>query len=502
MYIGGEWCDASDGKKADVINPSNGEAFAKVPLGTEEDTDRAIRAARESFESGVWRNMEPAERSRIMLDILKIFKEKAMDFATLETQNIGAPFSQSLMMLATSAQNRFEWFAKAANRVFEEPMPLFRGPAVAFPYIRREPIGVCAQIVPWNAPMILGAAMLGAPLAAGNSVVIKPSILTPCTLLDLVKIIDESEMPQGVVNVVTGTGQTVGEKMAAHPLVDKVTFTGSTTSGKRVLCLAAETIKNTTMELGGKSAAIFLDDVDLDLAVDASIWGCFMNAGQICYATTRALVPENLYDAYVEKITEKVKRIKVGDPMDPQTTMGPLVSEEQRKSVEGYIATGKKEGATLACGGGRPEGLEKGAYVEPTVFTDVDNRMTIAQEEIFGPVLCVIKYNGDEEAVRIANDSRYGLLGAVFSKNIERAIGIGEQLRVGNVWINEVHFMSLDLPYGGSKQSGIGRERGLHGLLNDYTETKSIQIDLGHSREQRAWYDLIVPKPVDSGTDD
>ena len=494
MYIGGEWCDASDGKTADVINPSNEEVIARVPLGTEQDADRAVRAAKEAFESGVWRNMAPAERSRILLDILKTFKEKAMDFATLETQNLGAPFSQSLMLLATSAQNRFEWFARAANRGFEEPMPLYRAPAAAFPYVRREPVGVCAQIVPWNAPMLLGAAMLAAPLAVGNSVVIKPSILTPCTLLELAKIVDASELPKGVVNVVTGTGETVGERMASHPLVDKVTFTGSTQSGKRVLSLTAETIKNTTLELGGKSATIFLDDVDLDLAVDGAIWGCFMNAGQICYATTRALVPESLYDAFVEKIADKVKRIKVGDPMDPQTMMGPLVSQEQRARVEGYVAAGVKEGANLACGGGRPKGLDKGFYVEPAVFTDVDNRMTIAQEEIFGPVLCVIRYKGDEEAVAIANDSPYGLLGAVWSKNIERAIGIGERLRVGNVWINEIHLMSLDLPYGGCKQSGIGRERGLHGLLNDYTELKSVQIDLGHTRAQRGWYDLLVPK--------
>jgi aldehyde dehydrogenase (NAD+) len=494
MYIGGEWCDASDGKTADVTNPANEEVIARVPLATDEDTDRAVRAARGSFESGVWRNMAPAERSRILLDILKAFKEKAMDFAMLETQNLGAPFAQSLMLLATSAQNRFEWFARAANRCFEEPMPLYRAPAAAFPYVRREPVGVCAQIVPWNAPMLLGAAMLAAPLAVGNSVVIKPSILTPCTLLELVRIVDASELPKGVVNVVTGTGETVGERMASHPLVDKVTFTGSTESGKRVLSLTAQSIKNTTLELGGKSATIFLDDVDLDLAVDAAIWGCFMNAGQICYATTRALVPENLYDAFVEKITAKVKRIKVGDPMDPQTTMGPLVSQERRARVERYIAEGAREGARLACGGGRPEGLAKGFFVRPAVFADVDNRMKIAQEEIFGPVLCVIRYKGDEEAVRIANDSPYGLLGAVWSRNIERAIAVGEQLRVGNVWVNEIHLMSLDLPYGGCKQSGIGRERGLHGLLNDYTEVKSVQIDLGHSREQRAWYDLIVPK--------
>ena len=494
MYINGEWCDASDGGVAQVINPGNEEVIAEVPLATAEDTERAIVSARDAFESGVWRNKEPAERSRILLDILNRFRQKAMDFALLETQNLGAPMSHALFTMVMSAQNRFEWFAKAANRVFEEPMPLFRSPAAAFPYVRREPIGVCAQIVPWNAPLLLGAALLGAPLATGNSVVIKPSMLTPCTLLELAKIIDESEIPKGVVNVLVGSGETVGETLASHPLVDKISFTGSSETGRRVLSLAASTIKNATMELGGKSANIFLDDVDLDLVVDGAIWGCFMNAGQICYATTRALVPESLYGSFVEKLVGKVKRIQVGDPMDPQTTMGPLISADQRRRVERYIEIGRREGATLACGGCRPKGLAKGFYLEPAVFTDVDNRMTIAQEEIFGPVLCVIPYKGDEEAVRIANDTKYGLLGAVWSRNVERAIGIGEKLRVGNVWINEVHLMSLDLPYGGCRQSGIGRERGLHGMLNDYTEIKSIQIDLGHTRAQRSWYDLIVPK--------
>ncbi|MEW6442489.1 MAG: aldehyde dehydrogenase family protein [bacterium] len=494
MYIAGQWCEASRGEQVGVVNPSNEEVFAQVPLGTEEDVDRAVHSAREAFESGAWRNSEPAERSRILLDILGRMREKSAALGRLETLNMGAPLAQSLMMLVPSALNRFEWFAKAANRVWEEPMPLYRAPAAAFPYIRREPIGVCAQIVPWNAPLILGAAMLAAPLAAGNSVVIKPSILTPCSLLELTKIIDASGLPKGVVNVVTGRGEAVGERLASHPGVDKISFTGSTESGKRVLRAAADTIKKTTLELGGKSASIFLDDVDVDLAVDASIWGCFLNAGQICYATSRVLVPEGWHDAFVKKLVEKVRRIKVGDPMQGDTMMGPLISESQRRSVESYIAVGQKEGARLACGGGRPAGVRRGYYLEPTVFTDVDNGMTLAQEEIFGPVLCVLPYKGDEEAVRIANDSRYGLLGAVWSNNIERAIRIGEQLRVGNVWINEVHFMSLDLPYGGTKQSGIGRERGLHGLLNEYTEVKSIQIDLGHSRAQRGWYDLVVPR--------
>jgi aldehyde dehydrogenase (NAD+) len=494
MYINGKWCEASDGNTVEVINPATEEVIAEVPLGTIEDAERAIHAAKDSFESGVWRDKEPAERSRILLDVFKEFQLKAQELTTLETQNCGIPIGQCALTMVASAQNRFQWFSKAANRVFEEPMPLYRAPAAAFPFIKREPIGVCAQIVPWNAPLVLGSALLAAPLATGNSVVIKPSILTPCTLLELVKIIDESEIPKGVVNVVIGRGESIGEVMASNPLVDKVSFTGSTETGKRVLSLAANTIKTATMELGGKSAVIFLDDVDIDLAVASAIWGCFMNASQICYATTRALVPAALYDVFVEKLVDKVKKIKLGDPMDANTAMGPVISAQQKKRVEEYIAIGQKEGAKLACGGITPKGLEKGFFIEPAVFTDVDNSMRIAQEEIFGPVLCVIRYDGDEDAVKIANDSRYGLLGAVFSNNIERAIGIGEKLRVGNVWINEIHLMSLDLPYGGSKQSGIGRERGLLGLLNDYTEIKSMQIDLGHTLSQRYWYDLIVPK--------
>lgn len=494
MYTNGEWCGASDGQTVEVINPATEEAIAQVPRGTTEDAERAILAARDSFESGVWRDKEPAERSRILLEVLKKFREKTNEFVALEVQNSGATIRQCGALMAAAAQNRFEWFARAANRLFEEPMPLFRRLAAAFPYVRREPIGVCAQIVPWNAPLVLGAGLLAAPLAAGNSVVIKPSILTPCSLAELIKIIDESEVPKGVVNLVIGSGETVGEVMASHPLVDKVSFTGSTEAGKRVLSLAAETVKNVTMELGGKSANIFLDDMDLEMAVDAAIFGCFVHAGQICYAGTRALVPASMHDAFVERLVEKVKRMKVGDPMDMATDMGPLISADQRERVENYIEIGQKEGATLACGGCRPKGFDKGFYVEPTVFIDVDNNMKIAQEEIFGPVLCVIKYDGDEEAVSLANDTKYGLLGAVWSKNIERAIGIGEKLRAGTVWINEFHMMSLDLPYGGYKQSGIGRERGLHGFLNEYTEIKSIQIDLGHSRAQRGWYALVVPQ--------
>jgi aldehyde dehydrogenase (NAD+) len=307
------------------------------------------------------------------------------------------------------------------------------------------------------------------------------------------KCIDESEIPKGVVNVIVGPGESVGEALVSHPLVDKVSFTGSTQSGRRVCSLAAEGLKNVTMELGGKSANIFLDDVELNLAVDSAIFGCFFHAGQICYSGTRVLVHASIYDSFVEKLTEKVKKIKVGDPTDFATDMGTLISEGQRKTVEEYVKIGKDEGAKLACGGERPKDLKKGFFFEPTVFVDVDNKMRIAQEEIFGPVLSVIKFEDDDEAVKIANDSEYGLLGAVWSGNVDRAIGIGEKLRVGNVWINSFHLQSLDLPYGGVKQSGIGRERGIHGFLNDYTEIKSVQVDLGHTREQRFWYYLVVP---------
>jgi acyl-CoA reductase-like NAD-dependent aldehyde dehydrogenase len=492
MYINGAWVGAADGKTTQVINPATEDVIAEVAVGNASDVQEAVSAAHNSFEKGEWRYKDPAERSRIMLDVLKKFREKGQGILPIEVANSGATIKQCSSFVS-SAQNRFEWFAKAANRVFEEPMPLFRFPAAAFPYIRREPIGVCAQIVPWNAPLVGGVGAIAAPLAAGNSIVVKPSTLTPLSILEFMKIIDESEIPKGVVNVVVGPGDTAGEALVAHPLVDKVSFTGSTESGRRVCELAAGGIKKATMELGGKSANIFLDDVDINLAVDSAIFACFYHSGQICYSGTRALVHASMYDAFVEKLAQKVKRIKIGDPMDFTTDMGCLISDSQRKGVEQYVTIGKKEGATLACGGGRPSGLKKGFFFEPTVFVDVNNSMRIAQEEIFGPVLCVIKYQDDQEAVEIANNSQYGLLGAVWSGNVDRAIGIGEKLRVGNVWINSFHLQSLDLPYGGCKQSGIGRERGVSGFLNEYTEIKSIQIDLGHTREQRFWYSLIVP---------
>jgi acyl-CoA reductase-like NAD-dependent aldehyde dehydrogenase len=492
MYINGEWVDAADGKTASVINPATEDVIAEVAVGNTTDVQSAVSAAHGSFEKGDWRYMDPGERSRIMLDVLKKFREKGQAILPIEVANSGATVKQCSSFVSSS-QNRLEWFAKAANRVFEEPMPLFRFPAAAFPYMKREPIGVCAQIVPWNAPLVGGVGAIAAPLAAGNSIVVKPSTLTPLSIVEFMKIIDESEIPRGVVNLVIGPGDSVGEALVAHPLVDKVSFTGSTESGRRVCTLAADGIKKATMELGGKSANIFLDDVDIDLAVDSAIFACFYHSGQICYSGTRALVHASLYDAFVEKLVAKIKRIKVGDPTDFTTDMGCLISEGQRKTVERYVTVGKDEGATLACGGARPKDLKKGFFFEPTVFTNVDNSMKIAQEEIFGPVLCVIKYQDDAEAVAIANNSEYGLLGAVWSKNVDRAIGIGEKLRVGNVWINSFHLQSLDLPYGGCKQSGIGRERGLPGFLNEYTEIKSIQIDLGHTREQRFWYSLVVP---------
>ena len=494
MYIDGQWCDASDGRTSQVTNPATGEVIATAPVATEEDTVRAIEAARRAFDSGVWSGMEPAQRSKIMLDLLAKFQEVVAELGELESRNLGAPIALATMVFAGTAQNRLDWFAKAAARSFEQPMPLFRAPAAAAPYIKRDPIGVCSQIVPWNAPLVQGIGSLAAPLAAGNSVVIKPATLTPCTMLEVMKLVDASDIPPGVVNLVTGSGPVVGELLASHPLVDKVTFTGSNEVGKRVLHLAADTIKNATMELGGKSANIFLDDVDIDLAVDAAMWGCFFNAGQICYTPSRALVHESMYDQFVEKIAAKASRIRVGDPAEFDTQMGPLISEGHRATVENYIAIGQQEGARLVCGGGRPAGLDTGFYLEPTIFADVDNSMRIAREEIFGPVLCVIKYSSDEEALAIANDSDFGLMGAVWSPNVERAIDLGEKLRVGNVWINETHLMSLDLPYGGCKQSGIGRERGIDGFMNEYTEVKSIQVDLGHTRAQRYWYDLVVPE--------
>ncbi len=371
-----------------------------------------------------------------------------------------------------------------------EPLPWNDFPAVSWNFVQREPIGVCVGIVPWNLPLVIGAWKIAPTLMMGNSMVVKPASDTPITTLELAKIIAECDIPPGVFNVLPGPGAVLGEELCTNPMVDKISLTGSTQTGRQVMKLAADTIKKLTLELGGKSPTIILEDADLSIAVDGALWGTFFHAGQLCESGTRCFVPSSIYDEFMERVRDRITKIKVGDPMNDETSMGPLISKAQLTTVMKYIDIGKKEGAKCTIGGGRPKNLTKGYFVEPTVFENVTNKMTIAQEEIFGPVLAVIKYDDVGDAIKMANDSIYGLGGAIFSRDVPWAIELAKRLRTGTVFINDYHLLNSLAPFGGYKQSGIGNEHGSYGLL-DYTQMKHIHVDQGLNREKKFWYDFI-----------
>jgi aldehyde dehydrogenase (NAD+) len=354
-----------------------------------------------------------------------------------------------------------------------------------------EPVGVCTAIIPWNFPLQMAVWKIAPALAAGCTVVLKPAPETPITALELAKLIDQTDLPKGVVNIITGDAE-VGEEMVTNPMVDKVSFTGSTEIGKRVMQLASGTIKKVTLELGGKSANIVLDDADMELAVDGSLYACYFHQGQCCVAGTRLILSGKIHDEFIDRMIDKMKKMKIGDPMDEDTDIGPLVSQKQQKRVLDYIELGKKEGAKLAYGGNVPAGLN-GFFVEPALFVDVKNDMCIAKEEIFGPVLSVIKVDDEKQAIDIANDSSYGLAGGVWSRDISKAADIANKLRAGTVWVNEWHLLNDFVPFGGYKQSGIGRELGIEGI-KAYTETKHIYIDEVLDRKKKSWYNVSVPE--------
>jgi aldehyde dehydrogenase (NAD+) len=354
---------------------------------------------------------------------------------------------------------------------------------------------VCASIIPWNFPLLMAVWKLGPALATGNTIILKPASDTPLNALELARIVDEIGFPPGVFNIISGPGGVIGEVLTTSPLVDKVAFTGSTEIGRDIMAKAAGTLKKVTLECGGKSANIVLPDADWDIAIDGSIFASFYHQGQVCESGTRLLLPKDRHDDFVAEMVRKLESLPMGDPLDPATKVGPVVSERQMQSVLDYIEIGKEEGAVLACGGERAtEGdLAQGCFVKPTVFTGVTNDMRIAQEEIFGPVLCVMAYESEDEAIAIANDSIFGLGGGVWSKDIDHAKQVAARMRTGTVWINDWHLLSERMPFGGYKQSGIGREFGEEGL-NEYTEVKSLHVDDARTRDKKPWYDMLVPR--------
>ncbi|RMD84113.1 MAG: aldehyde dehydrogenase, partial [Candidatus Dadabacteria bacterium] len=431
--------------------------------------------AKRAHEAGVWRNKPKEERAEILNKICNRIFERQDELARAEALDGGGTLRKATGADIPGGAQTFMQFARFLLEQQEEEEYDEQVPVPSRNIVRHEPVGVCAGIIPWNFPFIMASWKIAPALAAGNTVVIKPASNTPVTALMLAEICSEAGVPDGVVNVVSGPGGMVGEALAAHPDIRKVAFTGSTEVGRRIMQLASGTIKKVTLELGGKSPNIILEDADLDAAVMGALFGTFFHQGQICESGTRVLVPESIYDEFIDRMVAGCERITIGDPLDPNTTMGPLVSKAQYETVSNYVEIGKKEGAKCVAGGGRPDGFDRGYYYAPTIFRDVDNKMRIAQEEIFGPVVAVIPYRTEEEAVRIANDSMYGLGGGVWSKDVERALNIARQIETGTVWINDYHLINLRFPFGGYKQSGLGRELGPWGL-HEYQEIKHIHV--------------------------
>jgi aldehyde dehydrogenase (NAD+) len=467
FYIDGAWVDPAAPSTLGIVNPATEEVFAQISLGSRQDVDRAVKAARRAFATYSVTSVE--ERLRWLQKIIEGFRARLPELARMMTLEMGAPITFATERQATVALFHFEEAARVvANYRFEE--------RVGNGIVRREPIGVCGLITPWNWPLNQVASKVAPALATGCTVVLKPSEIAPLSAMLFAEIVDAAGVPAGVFNLVNGDGPTVGEAIAAHPGIDMVSFTGSTTAGVRVARLAADTVKRVAQELGGKSANIILADADLKAAVMQGVHACYTNAGQNCQSPTRMLIPRAQRSAAFEAAREAVDAIRLGDPLDPASTMGPLVSQAQFQKVQDLIQSGVDEGATLVAGGtGRPAEVNRGYYVRPTVFGDVTPQMKIAREEIFGPVLSIMSYDSEDEAIEIANDTPFGLAGFVQSKDVVRARSVANRIRAGRVYLNGAPF-DRSLPFGGYKQSGNGREFGVFGF-EEYLEVKAI---LGH----------------------
>ncbi|OMC15866.1 aldehyde dehydrogenase [Mycolicibacter heraklionensis] len=476
LFIGGKWTAPATDRVIEVHSPATGEYVGKVPLATKDDVDAAVAAARTAFDSGPWPSTPPAERAAVIAAAIKLMEERKDQFTKLLGAETGQPPLGVETMHWMSSLGSLNFFAGPA--VDEVSWEEVRTGAYGQSIVRREPIGVVGAIVAWNVPLFLAVNKLGPALLAGCTVVLKPAAETPFTANLLAQTFADAGLPEGVLSVVPGGAET-GQALTSNPGVDIFSFTGSSGVGKEIGKRAAELLKPCTLELGGKSASIVLEDVDLASAIPMLVFSGIMNTGQACVAQTRILAPRSRYEEIVEAVKNFVTALPVGLPDDPGAQIGALISEKQRERVEGYIAKGIEEGARLVCGGGRPEGLDKGFFVEPTVFADVDNSMTIAQEEIFGPVLSIIAYDTEDDAVAIANDSVYGLAGSVWTSDVPRGIEIAKKIRTGTYGINWYAFDPC-CPFGGYKNSGIGRENGKEGVEH-FTQQKSVLMPMGYT---------------------
>ncbi|PYQ01655.1 MAG: aldehyde dehydrogenase [Acidobacteria bacterium] len=481
MLVDGAWVEARSGRTFEVMDPATAEPMATVPDAGAEDVDLAVKAARRAFDGG-WRDATAQERGRILLRLAETTRRESKRLAALETANSGKPLAESEFDIADAA-TCFEYYGGLATKLHGEVLSV---PDNALSLALKEPVGVAAQVIPWNYPLLMAAWKIAPAICAGCSTVIKPAEQTPVTLLELARFFEECGLPKGVVNVVTGFGETAGAPLVAHPHVDKVAFTGSVEVGKSVMRAAAETLKKVSLELGGKSPNIFFADADFEAAVDGALFGVFVNQGEVCSAGSRVLVQKPMYKKMLDAMVAKARRIKLGPGTDPATKMGPLVSKAQMERVVRYQEIGKKE-AKVAVGGGRPADaeLQRGYFVEPTIFYDVDNSATIAREEIFGPVMAVIPFEDEADAIRIANDSPYGLAAAVWSRDIFKCLRMVKKLQAGIVWVNHMQPTYVEAPWGGYKMSGIGRELGPWGA-EEYLQVKQVHINL--NEQPIGWY--------------
>jgi aldehyde dehydrogenase (NAD+) len=486
LFIDGEYVDAASGETFATYEPATNTKYAEIAKAGRDDAERAIKAARKAFDEGPWPKMSGAERGAKLNKVAELIEANAEKLAAAEARDGGGTIKKATFADIPGGAGAFRWFARCA---VEQPDQV-ELEGTPFPpstnYKRYEPHGVTTGIIPWNFPFIMASWKIAPSLAAGNCAVIKPASFTSVSALMLGEIFQEADIPPGVVNIVAGPGGTAGEELAVNPLVDKTAFTGSTEVGRRIMQLASGTVKPVTLELGGKSANIVLDDADLDIAAGVVLWGTFLHNGQVCESGTRALVQKGIYDDFVNLLVEKANAMVIGDQMDMATNLGPLVSHGQVETVERYVKLGRDEVGEPVVGGSKPDGLadhlDRDAFFQPTIFSKVDNSAKIAQEEIFGPVLSVIPYSTDDEAVAIANDSIYGLAGGVQSTNIERAQSIANRMRTGTVWVNDYHLIDPQRPFGGYKQSGIGRELGTEGF-RAYQQVKHVHTNPGGTRD-------------------
>jgi betaine-aldehyde dehydrogenase len=483
MYIDGQFTLAQNGATRDIIDPGNGKLIATVPEASKEDVVLAIKAARKAFDEGDWKKTPAIERSKLLFKVAELIRANAQMLAELETRNCGKPLAEAEYDVGDAA-NCFEFYAGLTTKIHGETMSV---PANSFSYVVREPIGVCGQIIPWNFPLLMAAWKLAPALAAGNTVILKPSELTPMTALELFKLMDQCGFPAGVVNLVTGPGVGAGEELSSNAMVDKIAFTGGTVTGKKIMQAATGNLKRISLELGGKNPNIVFADCDLEMAIDGALFGAFANQGEVCSAGSRLIVERSIHPKIVAGMLKKIPNIKIGHGLDEGVKMGPLVSAAHREKIENYVKIGIDEGAKLICGGKRPSGdtYANGHFFEPTIFDDVKPAMRIAREEIFGPVLSVIPFDSEEEAIQIANDTEYGLAAAVWTKDLTRAHRVTSQLRAGILWVNHYHPTFNEMPWGGYKQSGSGRELGLYGI-ESYLEIKQVNINLDET--PIGWY--------------